>query len=246
MIRSFSFELTLIRHGKTDANGNTYQGELPFDLNQEGIKQMEAAAEEVKGLKEKIGALFCSKMLRAQHSAELVNQTLDKPIKEIPAMREFKIGVLQGKTKDVYQQMLAEAKKEGLYETLEQKHAFVIRSGEVDGQYIEGESVDLVYRRAIASLTEIAEFAKERQDEGEAAIVHEWWTRCLIAKAYGLDKDQIRIENGGIISLTVAFDPTAEKQPLSYTFNVDKCRKCFIDTIELPIWIKNRLMMEEN
>jgi len=183
MINSYSFELTMIRHGQTDANGNTYQGEIDFDLNANGIQQMEAAAEAVKGLKEqKVGALFRSYMLRAIHSAEIVNKALGLKVVEIPKMREFKIGVLQGKTKEAYTAMLDQAREAGTYETLEQKHAFVVQGGLVDGRYIEGESVNMVYERAIASLTEIAEYAQAHHDEGEAAIVHEWWTRCLIAK----------------------------------------------------------------
>lgn len=230
MNNSFSFELTMIRHGQTDANGNTYQGELPFPLNRAGIGQMEAAAEEMKVLKEKkIGALFRSNMLRAIQSGDIVNKVLLLEAIEIPDMREFKIGILQGKTKDAYQDMLEEAKIKSVYETLEQKHAFVIQGG---------ESVDIVFKRAIASLTIIAEYAQAHQDEGEAAIVHDWWTRCLLAKTYGLDKDQIKIENGGIVSLIVTLDPSKESQPLSYTFNIAKCKKCFIDGKELSEWIK--------
>lgn len=239
MNNSFSFELTLIRHGQTDANGNTYQGELPFPLNRAGIVQMEDAAEQVKVLIEKkIGALFRSNMLRAIQSGDIIKQALQLEAFEIPDMREFKIGILQGKTKDAYQEMLKAAKIKGAYETVEQKHAFVIQGGWVDGQYIEGESVDIVFKRAIASLTKIAEYAQAHQDEGEAAIVHEWWTRCLLAKTYGLDKDQIKIENGGIVCLNVTLDPTNESQPLSYTFNIAKCKKCFIDGNELSEWVK--------
>ena len=240
MINSFSFELTMIRHGQTDANGNTYQGEIDFDLNANGISQMAAAAELVKGIKEKrVGALFRSYMMRAVHSAEIINKSLNLNVVEIREMREFKIGILQGKTKEAYKEMLDRAKTKGVYETLEQKHAFVIEGGLVDGQDIAGESVNMVFQRAITSLTAIAEYAKAHQDEGEAAIVHEWWTRCLLAKKYGLDKDQIKIENGGIISLVVTLDLSKkEGDQLSYGFNINKCKKCYIDSVELSEWVK--------
>lgn len=230
----FTFRLYMIRHGQTDANGNTYQGEVPFDLNSNGISQMEEAGILAKGIKGKMSALFCSQMLRAKHSAEIVNKYMQLKTREIADMREFKIGILQGKTKEVYAQMLAKAKESGQYGTLEQKHSFVIEKGFVDGQFIDGESVNIVFDRAMRSLREIGDYAFSKGDEAELAIVHDWWTRCLIAKKYGIDKDRIKIENGGFISLVV----TLKSQNVEVEFDLDNCRKCLVDSIELKEWIK--------
>jgi broad specificity phosphatase PhoE len=238
----FSFKLLMIRHGKTDANGNTYQGEIDFDLNEIGKGQMEtvATSEEIKDTKVKAGAIFRSYMKRAVHSAEIIKKESKLNVIEIKEMREFKIGILQGKTDEAYKAMIKEAKDQGKYDDIEDKHSFVIKSGMVEGKLIEGESVNDVYKRVITSLTEIAKYACTNKDEVELAIVHEWWTRCIIAKKYGIDKDQIKIENGGLILLELKMDELNKENPLAIDIKVDKCTKCFIDGIKLEDWIRSR------
>ena len=88
-------KLYAIRHGQTPANSlNIYNGTLNEDINEKGIKQAEETRELMKDKQYDI--IFCSPMLRAKHTCEIINE------KKIPViyderLKERTLGKLDGK-----------------------------------------------------------------------------------------------------------------------------------------------------
>lgn len=75
--------LYFARHGQTNANVDTLNGkiisELDLPLNENGIKQSNALADELKDTR--LDVIICSPLLRARQTAEIVNQYHGLPIK---------------------------------------------------------------------------------------------------------------------------------------------------------------------
>ena len=68
-----------IRHGQTDDNLNQiYTGQKDVPLNQNGIAQAQSTAEELKDTK--IDICFCSPLLRAKQTCEIIVGSLDDVI----------------------------------------------------------------------------------------------------------------------------------------------------------------------
>ena len=69
----------IMRHGETKNNRmKIFSGRYDEDLNPEGVNQALAAAAQVKGLG--VGAVFCSPLLRARHTAMLVTPPGLEPV----------------------------------------------------------------------------------------------------------------------------------------------------------------------
>ena len=66
-------KLLITRHGETDWNAlGIIQGRVDRDLNENGIKQARKIKEKLK--EEKIDLIICSPLLRARHTAEIINE----------------------------------------------------------------------------------------------------------------------------------------------------------------------------
>ncbi len=91
-----AMELIFIRHGQTDFNKNKIpQGqEIDVGLNEEGIRQVEAAAANVP---EHVDVFFSSPLKRAFQSAEIINAKFKMPIQIHDGIKEFSYGSLAGK-----------------------------------------------------------------------------------------------------------------------------------------------------
>lgn len=60
----------VIRHGQTDWNKEgRIQGRVNVPLNEEGVKQAQAAGEQIRGMK--FDAVFCSPLLRTRQTCEI-------------------------------------------------------------------------------------------------------------------------------------------------------------------------------
>lgn len=87
-----------VRHGETDYNKQgLYMGQLDIPLNQTGIEQ----AQEAGILLKKIGikTICYSPLIRASHTATLINQSLQANLIELVELKEFCLGPLQGQGK---------------------------------------------------------------------------------------------------------------------------------------------------
>jgi len=87
--------LCLIRHGETDWNAiGRFQGSIDIPLNAKGITQAQAAGEALKQCK--FDALYSSDLQRARMTADVVAETLQRPIIPEPRLRERHLGLLEG------------------------------------------------------------------------------------------------------------------------------------------------------
>lgn len=90
-------KIYLIRHGQCNSNLNkvfNYQNE---DLNENGIKQAEFLREKIEQLE--IDAIYSSPLLRAKHTAQIVN-TKNKNVILDNRLKERECGLLEGKPLD--------------------------------------------------------------------------------------------------------------------------------------------------
>ncbi len=84
-----------IRHGYTNMNKqHLYNGQIDEDINEYGIKGAEEAREQLKDIKFDI--IYCSPMIRAKHTCEIIN------INKVPVifddrLKERTLGKLDGK-----------------------------------------------------------------------------------------------------------------------------------------------------
>ena len=83
-----------IRHGYTNMNKkHLYNGQIDEDINEEGIKGAEEAREQLKDMK--FDAIYCSPMMRAKHTCEIIN--INKfPVIYDDRLKERTLGKLDG------------------------------------------------------------------------------------------------------------------------------------------------------
>ena len=87
--------LYLIRHGKTDWNArHKLQGRTDIPLNGEGRRMAEAAREEYRDVH--FDVCFCSPLVRAKETAEILLRGRDVPIIEDERLREMSFGSYEG------------------------------------------------------------------------------------------------------------------------------------------------------
>lgn len=87
-----------LRHGQTEFNRlNLLMGQFDASLNTIGIQQAYSAASILK--KQAIATIISSPLSRALHTAQIVAETLDKPITIIDELKEFNVGFPPGTPK---------------------------------------------------------------------------------------------------------------------------------------------------
>ena len=89
--------LYIMRHGKTEWNAlNKLQGRTDIPLNEEGRQMARAAGEEYR--KVPFDVCYCSPLLRARETAEILLKGRDVPILFDDRLREMSFGVCEGMT----------------------------------------------------------------------------------------------------------------------------------------------------
>lgn len=92
-----SAEFTVVRHGQTAENvRGILQGWLDTPLDELGLRQSRAAAESLRG--EKFDLLVSSDLRRALESAAPLAERLGLPVVKLPALREWHLGELEGRS----------------------------------------------------------------------------------------------------------------------------------------------------
>ncbi len=84
----------LVRHGQTDTNISNLYNFRGEDINQKGIQQAEELKEKIK--KMEFDIIYCSPLLRARHTADIINSK-NKEIIVDNRLEERKHGNLEGK-----------------------------------------------------------------------------------------------------------------------------------------------------
>ena len=96
-----STKLILVRHGQSQFNlENKFTGWKDVDITPTGIKEAEAAGEQLKS--EKIDLAFTSKLIRAQHTLKIIQEITglkNMPVIEDKALNERSYGDLEGLNK---------------------------------------------------------------------------------------------------------------------------------------------------
>lgn len=92
-----TIRLIIVRHGETTANAlNIIQGQTDVPLNERGVQQAARVAEALKD--EKFDAVYSSDLSRAMTTARAI--VPEGEITALPALREWHLGVWQGKDLD--------------------------------------------------------------------------------------------------------------------------------------------------
>lgn len=103
--------LWLVRHGQTDWNlEGRYQGHVNQPLNEAGLAEAARAAQELARPEAvKLDALFCSDLLRAVQTAELIGAATGLTCFVDPRLREVNLGAWEGMlSTDIHQNFPAE------------------------------------------------------------------------------------------------------------------------------------------
>ncbi len=88
-------EILLARHGQTDWNyTGRIQGHTDIPLNRDGMRQSQALAESLSG--QHIEAVFCSELLRAVQTAQIISNRLGLPLIRDSRLREVNHGEWEG------------------------------------------------------------------------------------------------------------------------------------------------------
>lgn len=87
-------KIYLVRHGQTDSNLTSIYNYVNEDINETGIKQAEELSEKIKDIDYDV--VFVSPLLRARHTAEIIN-VKNKEIIIDERLTERKHGSLEGK-----------------------------------------------------------------------------------------------------------------------------------------------------
>ena len=87
-------KIYLVRHGEVISNALKHYNEDSDDLTELGIKQAEELREKIKTIE--IDAIFCSPLLRAKHTASIINEN-HKPIIYDDRIKERNVGDFGGR-----------------------------------------------------------------------------------------------------------------------------------------------------
>ena len=95
--------LVLLRHGQSQWNlENRFTGWTDIDLSDRGIEEAKSAGHILKQKSYHFDRAFCSTLIRAKHTMDIVLELLDEtdiPIQYDSALNERHYGLLQGKNK---------------------------------------------------------------------------------------------------------------------------------------------------
>ncbi len=107
--------ILFVRHGQTNCNvQKILQGQLDEALNSKGIEQSEETAEKLKS--EKIDVIYCSPLIRARLTADIINKYHDVEIIEDERLLEQNAGDATGRqeytiTKEEFDDFMADPHK---------------------------------------------------------------------------------------------------------------------------------------
>ena len=112
--------LWLIRHGETDWNRDgLYQGQADVPLNETGLAQACATAEDLTRAERGFAAIYSSPLARARQTAEAAAQRLAQPVREDQRLMEIHQGDWTGKNyRAVVAQFGDPLKADGMRDTI--------------------------------------------------------------------------------------------------------------------------------
>ncbi|MCI0415034.1 histidine phosphatase family protein [bacterium] len=154
----------LIRHGETDWNlEGRYQGQSDVPLNERGRRQSEELAVTLR--ESMISNIYCSDLIRASESAEILSRALGLVKQEDPRLREIHLGSWEGM----------------LFAEIQAKYSELLKMRKLDPRTVSapgGETLEQVRVRVMASVTDILE---RHPNETSAIVSHGLPLAILIA-----------------------------------------------------------------
>jgi alpha-ribazole phosphatase/probable phosphoglycerate mutase len=170
-------KLYLIRHGKTEGSeANRCKGHIDVPLSEKGIQQMKRLSAFIG---EEISAIYCSDLIRAVKSAEIIAKSYSlKPVVE-KALRERNFGIWEGMSFDEIKDKYPEEFK-------------AWASNPLKFSPLHGESTIEVYKRAVKALDEIL---RNHDGKNIAIVSHGGINRIVLCHFLGVPLENIfRIE----------------------------------------------------
>jgi probable phosphoglycerate mutase len=146
----------LVRHAENRANVERLMSHrvIDYSLTELGREQAEALGRWF--LDRALACVYCSPLRRARETAEYIARATGAPIVEAEALRELRVGRLDGRGDDISWQ----------------EHDQIIarwRAGEWEARFPEGESYREAYDRLAGLLAELAE---RHRDQDVAVVGH--------------------------------------------------------------------------
>lgn len=175
--------LYLIRHGRQ----NSTLCNVDVELSPEGRIQAELLKERLKNYN--IDALYCSNLIRAKQTAEIINTALGLNCEIRDEIREISFGLMEGKSDEYNDEHFQDFK-------LEQQKLLE------DIPYPGGENGTSVYERAMPVIQEIVQSGKKNI----VVVTHGGTIRVLLAALFGRNQAKrflfgVSLENTSITQL---------------------------------------------
>jgi alpha-ribazole phosphatase/probable phosphoglycerate mutase len=170
-------KLYLIRHGETEGlEANRYKGHIDVPLSEKGIQQMKRLSAFISA---EISAIYCSDLIRAVKSAEIIARPYSlNPVVE-KALRERNFGIWEGMSFDEIKDKYPEEFK-------------AWASNPLKFSPLHGESTLQVYDRALKAIDEIL---RDHNGKDIAIVSHGGINRIILCHFLGVPLENIfRIE----------------------------------------------------
>lgn len=182
--------MILVRHGQTDENiSGRISGQGPVPLNTRGQEQARLAAEVLVPLG--VTHIFSSPVVRAQQTADILAERLQKPITLVPDLREVGYGDWEGKT-------FGEMRGDPV--------AHQVFNDPIQVTFPNGESLLEVQQRGVRVIEEV----RDIHPQGIVAVVsHGDVIRTALAHYLGMPFNEYRrinLDNGAISVLELFSD----------------------------------------
>ena len=176
-----AIKLILIRHGESEGNvDRKFCGFQDVKLTEKGIWQAKRLAQRLREVK--MDAVYCSDLLRARQTAEIVFRNRGIDIIMCPGLKEMNFGVWEGYT-------FEEVKSKFGYG--EYFHSWP-ENIDIKAIIPQGESIIKLNERAMKALNEILDKHKTKEnDESIAIVCHGGTIRVILSNALNIDLDKI-------------------------------------------------------
>ena len=136
-----------LRHGQTDWNlGRKLQGNSDIPLNETGKAQARSARDRIAG--HGITAIFCSPLMRARQTADIVNEALGCPLTELNGLRECNFGKHEGILRPDWIDGWLDGDSTGVPAEVEPLKAFMARTAAAINQALEHPGPVLIVAHA--------------------------------------------------------------------------------------------------
>jgi probable phosphoglycerate mutase len=201
--------LLLVRHGETDWNRDKrFQGQIDVPLNSSGRSQSQQAADFLQPIP--IHHAVTSPMLRPKETAEIILQHHPEvQLELLDGLKEINHGLWEGK----------------LEAEIQEQYGDLLQQWQMTPERVqmpEGENLQQVWERAIATWNQIVEAAINRQESETIMVVaHDAINKAILCSLVGLEPENFwNFKQGnGAVSVIDYPNPT-NRRPVISAMNI--------------------------